>query len=179
MPPCIMTKSLTGLKIYLGIGLPIPSLPDVPVVGSCLGTVIILRVVDEHPSFSLNEASLKVVDDPKAVVEETLVVVVEIVVQGLPIVVSAVLITCLSLRVCPHIRKPGLVVVDEPGVGGVGGRGVSDAEHQLTVCCSVCVLGHQVWKILDKELGVESIGLPPLSRKRLGGGEDKEEKEEH
>ena len=32
---------------------------------------------------------------------------------------------------------------------------------------------------LDQELWVESIRLPTLSRKRLGGGEEEEDKEEH
>ena len=76
-----------------------------------LRAVIILRVVDEDPSFSLNVAGLEVVHHPKAVVEETLIVVVEIVVQCLTVVDSSVCVTCLSLRVCPHIRKPDIMCV--------------------------------------------------------------------
>ena len=76
-----------------------------------LRAVIILRVVDEDSSFSLYVAGLEVVHHPKAVVEETLVVVVEIVVEGLTVVDSSVCVTCLSLRVCPHIRKPDIMCV--------------------------------------------------------------------
>ena len=71
-----------------------------------LRAVVILGIVDEDSSFGLNVASLEVVHDPKAIVKETLVVVVEVVVLILAISCSCEGITGLSLRISSHVGEP-------------------------------------------------------------------------
>ena len=55
-----------------------------------LRTVVILRIVNEDSALCLHVASLEVVDHPKPIVEQTLVVEVEIVGECLTVVASSV-----------------------------------------------------------------------------------------
>ena len=70
-----------------------------------LWTEIILRVVDENPAGGLHIAGLEVVHHPEPVVEEALVVEVEVVEQGLPVVDPLVRVARVTLAVCPRICK--------------------------------------------------------------------------
>jgi len=122
-----------GLQVDASVVNPVSILPEVPVVVGLLWTVVILWVVDENPASSLNVAGLEVVDHPEPVVEEALVVEVEVVVEGLPVVESLVRVGGKPLAICPHIGKSGVVVIYEPRVDTIRGGGtVPDAEKALT-----------------------------------------------
>ena len=52
-------------------------------------------------------------------------------------------------------------------------------EDYVPKITTFCLSSFSAIKHLGYEPWVESIGLPPLSRERLGGGKKKEEKEKH
>ena len=70
-----------------------------------LNTVVVFGVVDENSAFSFHIAGLEVIHHPEPVVEETLVIEVEKVEQGLTVVDSLVRVAGKAIVVCPHIGK--------------------------------------------------------------------------
>ena len=127
-------------------------------------TVVVFWVVDENSAFGFHEAGLEVVHHPEPVVEEALVVEVEVVEQGLPVVDPLVRVARVTLAVCPRICKsvmktifstqltrydnkndwffliidipialPGILVVDQPWISGIGGGSIPGTKTQFIV----------------------------------------------
>ena len=104
------TSSCTSTEItfhYSYFGQTFRSIFFTPSLGDrYLWTVVILWVVDENSARGLHVPSLEVAHHPEPVVEEALVVEVEVVHQGLPIVASLVGVGGVTLTISPHIGKP-------------------------------------------------------------------------
>ena len=110
----------TVLQVDGVIPEPVPLVPVVPVPPCHIRAVIRIRVVDENSSLYLNILILQVIDHIEAIIEETLVVEVEIVLECL---CEDVLVHRPAIDVCLGVEEPGFVVVEEPGEGGLGVSG--------------------------------------------------------